>query len=476
MAAANRTVDAVVENLRTFAGAWAGGVAILESAAPEASPKDLWDSVAFNNDDDRVRVARSQAKLVGAWSGSVSGLAELEAVATHKKVAFPPAYRHFMTRYGSLTLVPRELPSAPLDGLRKWAISDTSLPCLFQLLPAREIRRVNRKPSKLCAIGSVASSASNWFIFLDWRGSGCTVRACAEDRISEGEAGFLDDDFGPFETWLEPAALGMAEHIHALLSASDDRAAAATAGKRLSLCPDFDRATRGHKGVGLVDATVAALKRIVADHPECLLIVEESGSDKQSQRRIATTLGTAPDVHFLEYHRTRLGAWQRSPVANTAAIDKLDRLAGGLPPSYRHFLERYGSLTLLADRLSASVDGFWAGNVGSNGWALLELLDAETAAKSTLYLRRIAKEADCDLSRVLVIHGGFMATGYALHLGTRNARGECAVQRVSDDAVGEYAFDKLSRRERVAPDFATWLLNESRRIVEKLETALGRVR
>ena len=67
------------------------------------------------------------------------------------------------------------------------------------------------------------------------------------------------------------------------------------------------------------------------------------------------------------------------------------------------------------------------------------------------------------------------ATGYAFHLGTCNARGEYAVQGVSDDAVGEYAFDELPRRERVAPDFATWLLKESRRIVEKLEMALGRV-
>ena len=470
MAAANDAVDGVVENLRTFAKTWPGGVAILEGAAPE-----VWDSVDFNNDDDRVRVARSQAMLVGAWSRSVSGLDELEAVAAHKMVEFPPPYRHFMTRYGSLTLVPRELPSAPLEGLRKYALSDTCLPSLFQLLPAREIRRINRKPSKLCAIGSIASAASNWIIFLDWRSSRCTVRACAEDRIPEGEAALLEDDFGPFEAWLEVAARGMAAHIQALLSASEDRVVAARAAKKLSLCPDFDRATHGQKGVGLVDATVAALKRIVDDHPECLLLVEGSGADKQSQRRIATTLGAAPNAHFLEYHRTRLGAWQRSDVADKTALTKLDRLAGGLPPSYRHFLERYGSLTLLADRLSSSVDGFWAGNVSSNGWALLELLDAKTTAKATLYLRDLATDADCDLSRVLVFHGGFMATGYAFHLGTRNPRGEYAVQRVSDDAVGEYAFDELPRRERVAPDFATWLLKESRRIVEKLETALGRL-
>lgn len=345
------SIDRSIAALRDFVASWPGGVRCLEVEAQ--------------------RVAHD--------------LTELHAVAASKAVRLPKAYVDFMTRYGSLTLVPTELPTSPLDGFWKWSVAAPAVPCLLQLLARR--------------------------------------------------------GFGP----------------------------------PLSLRPAFERATRGKTGAALVDATVAALRQVVDQHPNALLLVEALPQDpKQCRGPVVAALGEPPDEHFVAYHKPRLGAWQRSKAVDTRVLGQVERLCTPLPPSYRHFLERFGSLTLLADRLAPWIEGFWAGNRSSNGWALLEVLDAKAAVDATQYIRTHASENDVELQPVFVMHGGWMGPGFALHLGSANQAGECAVQSISDDAVGDYAFEKLPRSERVATDFAAWLAGEARRIIDMLEVGLGK--
>jgi hypothetical protein len=471
----NQRVDRAVDTLRGFVAKWSGAMVILEDLPTTLPPSAVWDAVGLDG-SDREHAAKSFGGSVSAWSRERSDLGDLQAVATMKGISLPEPYLEFMARYGSLTLIALRLPSSPLAGLGR-LMGAGALLCLLRVLPADEIRHLNTKPSKLLGIGYLPDARSTRVIYLDWRTQTCLVRAW-DAELGVGDDGFVPGAFGSFDAWFETAVNAVIVRAEASLEACADRLRARRSGlrERLSLRPTFERATSGRTGADLVDATVAALRDVVREHPRALLLIEELGPDpRQNQGRIAVTLGASPDEYFLAYHHARSGAWQRMSVADAAAVAKLELATGKLPPSYRHFLDRYGSLTLLANRLSPWLGGFWAGNVSSHGWSLLQILDATEALEITEYIRAHGKSVGFDLSRLLVIHGAWMARGFALHLGARNQHDECAIQHVSDDAIGNYSFKKLSRRQRVATDFATWLANETGRVLEQLEIALPRL-
>jgi len=177
-------------------------------------------------------------------------------------------------------------------------------------------------------------------------------------------------------------------------------------------------------------------------------------------------------TYFFKVHRDEIGRWHRpGPKTHGEEIAALEALAfGSLAPSYRHFLETYGSLSLVLPKELSDVDDLRSflmpGGVGTGHSALYLPAPALVIRES----RTMQGFGVSKMKHIVTFHGGWTeySAGFAFDYRHRLADGEAPIYRFSEECAGELLpkDPKAFNKHTMASGFGAWLRDEVDRIIK----------